>query len=344
MLSFARIVEPKASWQLRIGLIGLSGVLAWITYRYVEVPVRFGKRRTQGVKTIGVLCFVVLALGVVSFVTYLQNGFPGRMDIEDREATLSHRVTSEFVANTQADLSADLESPTRAVAFFGDSHAQRLFSGLQLLGRRNVGYFGKGGCLPLVHVDTWWRSGLRRMDNECQPSIDEDIERLVSSKSIEVVVIAAFYPQYLDGRISIRSPGLDNYSPLEIVSTRFRETVAVLVKSNKRIVLVLGIPEFPDSCLPRRPYFFRDQSSCVMPIEDEQRRSRSYRQVLSELTRIEGVTLFDPRDVLCDRSSCFAKLNDHYIYMPDGNHLSDWGSRLVAERLSQAISSTLSAN
>jgi peptidoglycan/LPS O-acetylase OafA/YrhL len=72
ILSFARIVESEMpSREIRIAAVALSFVLAWLTYRLVERPIRFGRK--SWVKT-AALCLVLLAVGYVGFNAYERDG------------------------------------------------------------------------------------------------------------------------------------------------------------------------------------------------------------------------------------------------------------------------------
>lgn len=86
LLSYARInassVPPPG---YRFTVIALSVALAWLTYRLIEQPLRFGSR--GGTKAIG----LVIALAVLGFAGYVvdrQDGYPARF--KDQEDFLAH--------------------------------------------------------------------------------------------------------------------------------------------------------------------------------------------------------------------------------------------------------------
>ncbi len=65
LLSFAWIIESNdPSRQMRLAAVALAIVLAWLTYRFIETPVRFGKR--GGVK-LAALILIMTILGFVGF-------------------------------------------------------------------------------------------------------------------------------------------------------------------------------------------------------------------------------------------------------------------------------------
>jgi len=100
LLSFAWIVEaspPSAS--VRLGLIVLSIALAWLTYRLIERPIRFGK---HGGLKVCLLVVLMLILGGVGLVTYDERGFPFRKNVQLADALYTsgaHNIEANLVAN-----------------------------------------------------------------------------------------------------------------------------------------------------------------------------------------------------------------------------------------------------
>lgn len=84
LLSFAWIVEASPpSLSLRLGLIVLSVVLAWLTYRLIERPIRFGKH--GGLKA-SLLVVLMLVLSLVGLGTSYEKGFPFRKIVKQADA------------------------------------------------------------------------------------------------------------------------------------------------------------------------------------------------------------------------------------------------------------------
>ncbi|MBU3583731.1 acyltransferase [Polynucleobacter sp. 15G-AUS-farblos] len=73
LLSFVRIVEGDFP-RLKVGAVILSFVLAWLTYRLIESPLRFGARAK--VKALGLIAAMCL-VGATGFAIYQQDGVEG---------------------------------------------------------------------------------------------------------------------------------------------------------------------------------------------------------------------------------------------------------------------------
>ncbi len=99
LLSFAQIIESKTpSDAIRAGAIALAVLLAWITYRFIERPLRFGAGRAR---VAGLACAMVAVAAIGGFLVQ-QDGLPKRASIVDNAAQNTALVTVEDKANAAA--------------------------------------------------------------------------------------------------------------------------------------------------------------------------------------------------------------------------------------------------
>ncbi len=70
LLSYAHIMEGSPGRDIRIALVLLSIVLAWLTYKLIEKPIRLGSH--SGGKAI-VMCTLLLTIGCVGFYSFRHN-------------------------------------------------------------------------------------------------------------------------------------------------------------------------------------------------------------------------------------------------------------------------------
>ena len=76
ILSFARIVGGEVpSRNILIAAVVLSIALAWLTFKLVERPLRFGNHSKVKV---AILVILMAIIGYVGYTTYIKNGFPKR--------------------------------------------------------------------------------------------------------------------------------------------------------------------------------------------------------------------------------------------------------------------------
>lgn len=191
ILSFARIVESEVpSRNIRIGAVLLSVVLAWLTYKLVERPVRLGKR---GKTKVAMLVVLMAVFGFIGYSTYKRDGLAFRL--QDREEFVNYfdnsypnwlyfkkiNLSSQWRSEcaffngkkyledgkleggvTDSKPIAELESTCyrrdtkfeKSVLVWGDSHAQALSPGLVkfMPGNWQILQIASSGCSPNPNV------------------------------------------------------------------------------------------------------------------------------------------------------------------------------------------------
>jgi peptidoglycan/LPS O-acetylase OafA/YrhL len=151
LLSMMRVLhgeQPPAWW--RVAALAASFGLAWLTYRFIETPIRFGPRRGWVVPG---LCAALAAIGLAGYLTYDRDGvWSRRVNRTEKAAFLSYyqsirksgldhpyRLECDFMqpgADTVKDFipSSCTQAGRNGTWFlWGDSHAQAWSPGLQAL-------------------------------------------------------------------------------------------------------------------------------------------------------------------------------------------------------------------
>lgn len=162
ILSFARIMESETpARSIRIMAVLLSVVLAWLTYKLIERPIRFGKK-TEWSSVI--MLFLMVIVGFSGYTCFKQDGFPYRFkefqefadyyensvpalnynhriglyakfrlecDFYDLNSYLDGKSTPIPLAKISRACFVKNNSLPNRVLIWGDSHAQQLYFGLQ---------------------------------------------------------------------------------------------------------------------------------------------------------------------------------------------------------------------
>lgn len=165
ILSYLYIVMGEMpSLSLRLLAIGASFILAIITYRLVEIPIRNGKY--LDIKA-GILLLTIGILASLGIATFNQSGFEGRSAAElmnvhpgDVKHADFHKYSEEHFYPCKPDYiykksltwegfircQQSKPSSTIDMAIIGDSHAEHLFIGLaEALPSKNIAYYLKTG-------------------------------------------------------------------------------------------------------------------------------------------------------------------------------------------------------
>ena len=168
LLAFARILSMgKPPIELRAVLAFASVLLAWLTYRFIELPLRFGGNQYNKTLLLSVLMALIFILGLSSF---LGAGLPFRMPDKaeynqfynhyyktqnllkvDRHECNFHDIVNNV---TKPAIAASCVTPhsNKIVFLWGDSHAQHLNYGLSLVLPLDVSLMqvGSSGCAPSI--------------------------------------------------------------------------------------------------------------------------------------------------------------------------------------------------
>jgi len=148
LLSFAHLLLGDIPpWWLRLILLATSVLLAWITYRVVERPIRFGARGGRAVPALGLVMSVVCAAGVV---VYSRDGLIDRPVNRNEAARLveyyerlrqkgladAYSYQCDFMAadgsrKPALDPSCTAAGAAHTVFLWGDSYAQALSLGIR---------------------------------------------------------------------------------------------------------------------------------------------------------------------------------------------------------------------
>ena len=132
LLSFAWSVEASPpNLSTRAGLIVLSVALAWLTYRLIERPIRFGKH--GGLKA-SLLVVLMLMLGGVGLGTYYERGFPFRKNVKQADALYTSEartIEANLVSGYRNYLGGELSQSSKPVVLIvGDSYNSNWSVGL----------------------------------------------------------------------------------------------------------------------------------------------------------------------------------------------------------------------
>ena len=246
ILSFARIVESEIpSRGIRIGAVIVSFVLAWLTYRLIEKPIRFGR------KTWIKPAFLSISLAVVGYIGYnalQRNGLAFRVPKEVRqiadfqyEYTKDARYPKCWLSNEQSFDGFDSEcieipnvGESHSVLVWGDSHAARLYPGLRAtLGNRvAISQFTRDSCPPILDFGY----------PECQKSNNHVISKIQKFMPTTVVMFAVW----------------QRYSKDWISESAQQEGLLESIRKLKKIgvenVVVLGPPPTWKDALPKLVY------------------------------------------------------------------------------------------
>lgn len=363
ILSFARIMESAVpSWGIQVGGVLLSVLLSWLTYRFIESPIRFGAQTSLKPAILWVL---MLCVGGVGYATFARDGIPSRVQ---ELASNNNQFNWGELANETCRKAypsfwpIDHCSMTRdgdpSVMLIGDSHSDHIRLGLSEAMAKvneNLLNLGVSGCTPFYNVTSHPR-GVR---DWCSIYINKAIELAVNTESVKTVVLSSRGPMYLTGNGYDEGDDLIHHDRvLELVGhpevtdyaavfeAGMRNTFTMLAAAGKQVVFVLDVPELgfsPMSCVDSRPLRLTNKvkSPCAISRAEVDSRNKEYKEVVDKVMKdFPAVTLFDTQAKLCDSEWCWAMIDGQVMYRDD-DHLSAKGSEFMAKDLMPIISRSL---
>lgn len=361
LLSFARIVEGEVpSHQIRMVVVVLSVVLAWITYRLVECPIRFGERKKE--KVVGLVVLMVVA-GCLGYYAYSRDGLKNRSAVVSVQAQLDDLTFNRYEkmkgwlcdSLTYKGSRCHYTGQNPSVVIVGDSHAPRIYSGLRdyfsAKGKGLAMYGGGNLCPPLLHVVTKTsREEAERVRN-CLLKTTDSLKEIISNPNIKEVVMISRGPLYTTSNgfgdaerntygqlvlhFSNEPQGLRTNS--DVFFGALATTLDSLLSAGKGVTYLHDYPELGfdiKRCVSRSLSLSnKDEPSCAVPRNQFDERNREFKvQVKKILDARPAIKVVDLADALCDSEYCYGG-KDGVLYYTDDDHLSHRGSAFVVQRL-----------
>ena len=209
LLSFANIIaEGKPTALLRCGIIVVSVGAAWVSYQFIERPIRFGKYSviTWQRYAPATLLLLLCAIGVIGLITDRRDGFTGRFPDPVQYLANYKFDTSIYRDATYRDTCliyldqdyhgfgncVDNDMADRPlVMLWGDSHAAQLYSGLREI-QPDAGFslaqFTAGACPPAP--------GIKVPNHRACPEVNGFVVAKIKELRPAVVIMAASWWAY----------------------------------------------------------------------------------------------------------------------------------------------------
>jgi peptidoglycan/LPS O-acetylase OafA/YrhL len=354
LLSYARIlVNPHGlsvidpSRTIRVSLVAVSLMLAWLTYWIVERPIRFGAATRSTAWRLAAVMLLVATAGASGRVF---DGIPGRLGpVPMRASGPGQMLTDNYrslpsyapifnAVTPSRDRDFFLVHPAAAtqfdVAIIGDSHGWILYDGLTRTTGRAITMVGRGSCPPLQHVDARRPDVGGEIPLDCQPLVDNILDYFSRDDS-RVIVLAAYFAQY--GRF-VRLTS--NRASRVEVPHALRETLMTLARSGKPIVVAHDVPEVPQSCYRRQFPVWNQQphAECTLSRQQYESNRRELVDVVHDVSReFANISAYDPAGVLCTAERCGEIDDDQLLYTTDGNHLNAIGAERLGRDFEQFL-------
>jgi peptidoglycan/LPS O-acetylase OafA/YrhL len=296
--------------------IPLAFVLAWLSYRYIERPIRASRPKAQR-RWLTIGCASCLAVVALLGAVTARDGLVVRYPEQIRNIVHLNQTHGEDYPLIPG-LGAATNDKGPLVVVWGDSHAQHLLPGLRKLQDERT-----FRLLQLV----WW--------DQCPPvGMIPDWDRCpypgpvamaqLKTLSPDVVILAANWLHY-GNRVE-----------------KINATLSFLREIGVRKIVLMGpVPWFPRP--PRITLYEAYLADPLRPLPDRLSGfDEPHFAVESELKEIAarfGVIYISPRSILCNDQGCLARLGNSAkdIVQVDGNHFAAGGSEYFVRHIAPLL-------
>jgi peptidoglycan/LPS O-acetylase OafA/YrhL len=319
------------------GVVTASLILAAATYKFVEIPIRFGRHKRRSA---AIALPVMAAVGAVGLVIHFEMIVPrlnGALARQIAEAKSDPESPGSYFINggRQVVVPVIPGDSTRTVVFFGDSHGVQYRPRIVQLSKERgaesprVLFMTFGGCPPFPGVNrngVSWDGGAWHCDRFYRAAMER-----MSRPDVATVVIAAYWDGYFAQFPVFVGP---NWSRLfdvrtetgQAILSRFEADILKLTTSGKRVYIVLsnpGAPELDPSRLPERiPGFKLTGDSRLVSRAVLERKSEPIVSRLRAIAIQSRARTINPMDFLCSATICLAYGSDGKPIYSDSHHMT----------------------
>lgn len=337
-------------------LIALSVVLAWLSTRFIETPMRKGWLSWK-ILLSGYLVSSAATLAIAALI-YLGDGLIMRFPPDVRtHVAASQDFIQDFqrcqtVAGEQAFGGVEIcpigpDGPPQ-VMIWGDSHARAFKEGLERAAF-DADVPGvlvwRAGCPPVIGLDKDETAASSLENSACTRHNDRVLAGILAAPSIETVLLIGRWTYYIEGtgvgrdfhnKVSLSaSPD----GPLEAVEPDAPALLEAALETTIREVIGAGkIPAILRQ-VPEIPYYHSREAAKALafgqttPDEIEAgiasvtqdaltARTRNAYAMLQRLQAQTGVEVVDTWDTLCAEGVCSAMKDSQALYF-DNNHITN---------------------
>jgi len=345
------IFEVELPFTVRLLVIALSFVLAWLSWKFVETPFRrtqnLSRRQIYGL-AISCLFLVFAASWSITFT----KGFPNRLSGNVKKTLKFGEVISnlEYPSKTLVPIGAELSSGQQgAFLFWGDSHAYAVsdtISNLAMVSGISGYLYWAPGAIPVPGIQRFL-PGIGVPEQQ-----KREIMEFIKSHGIQHVILAARWSSYIElsehgNKALLAEKQMDYRTPesaRRILRRGLGNMLDELKSSGVTVWLMKQVPQ-QDIMDPRfalaRSLQFGWKTPRGITVEKYRAQQAAANGILDEF-RGEHVHVLDPTVFCFDETGCSRMYSQSRSYYVDDDHLSTYGAQVLLSPMLRPVLSQIS--
>lgn len=335
LLAFDRALAVEPSPLIgRLALCAVAVVLAWASYRWVEVPFRrsmvtASHARAIAFGAVASMALVAMAWGLrpTHSTTPLEElVWATSQDHPDNMARCHLEAEDEVVRLPGHSCWSDA-AHRPDVVIWGDSHAlawQPFAWEIAKSQQQSAVGFTLDSCPPVVDFDIH-RPDVPLHRERCRRFNDLVMDYL-DNQRVQTLIVGGRWLVYFNAEG--RNGDADSRPDREALRDGLDRALARVSSRVERIIVIAPPPQLRDSA----PKCIGNQQleQCAMPRAEYERMAARPRQMLMQLaSRYPNVTIIDPAGFFCDTQECPVMRGGRALFW-DGNHVATTAARAFA--------------
>ena len=365
---FVLRTEPK--WYQELGILILTLLLAWLSYKFIENPFRFGKvlkpvRNSMIFALIGML--LIAGLSAAGTAAAAQSSNLPRMSVTDpcygagslanpqqcqpvasnfapypSAVMVSQQVRAPLFPGCEADTLqvgdasctlGQTENPKLRVAVVGDSHASAWLPALEILAKERgweLITHIRSGCSPSVAALKGSESLSGTAYRLCTESMRALGPKLAADRDLDAIIVAT----QGNKRSWVSSPGYEFKNP---ATEGFTSLWQSWIDAGKEVAVIREVPRLGNknvpTCAATSP---QDPLACAVSRKQGLDVPQNLGKALKSETAPEGLVQANLTDSICDENTCYPVIGSLITYY-DQSHLSHDFARSLAPELGRQL-------
>jgi hypothetical protein len=334
----------------RASAVLMAIFLAWLTYMFLEKPIR---QKLVGKRVAYFLLLLTMLIGVTGLIVYKTDGFPYRaaslysLNNKAIDKTLKNvhfnngidridKRCKDVLGGKADELYCQVLSNHPKILIVGDSHAISFAYSQVIKENPDVSVVAANGCLPVFgYVGVKANEIFANRDKVCQGLMRDAYLVAKAFPSIQNIIFVNGGTRYLAPSFKFVERSSDKVvSNTDAYINGFVETITKFQELGKKIVLTIDVPDIglrPENCVEIRPFRIGEYSlrECSIDRKVFDTARSDYLMAISAIHSLtSAVRTYDPTNLFCDNLKCYG-IRDNRFYYYDGEHLGLLGSELI---------------